>query len=203
MALDWDELHLRQLEGDVKVAVVFRLETDPMVRLTTIVGDLTLATDTIETDAENVYRGLGEMLVPPVVNELINGKSQHAEFTLAGAGVSAEVLALASSEAASVRGAVAYLGIVFLDSHWQILSPSTTWLWEGAADSLIVARSPGQDDQEPVYSITVGVGTVFTGRSRPTPTFWTDPDQRRRSADDRFFDRVKDVSAGMTRIWPD
>lgn len=198
MALGWDLAATMQLEQDVRPAILFHLETPEPLRLWTGAGDLQIDTDAVEDDADNIYWGIGLLAGVPEINEAINGIAQRTDFVLSGAGLSSEVTAIASGEAADVRGAVVSIGFLCFDRDWQIATP-TMWREVGIADSLKIGRAPGEN-RSAIRTITLSVGSVFTGRKRPTPAFWTDQDQKRRSGDDRFCERR--VTADASKFWP-
>ncbi|MNE93437.1 hypothetical protein D3C80_1912900 [compost metagenome] len=50
--------------------------------------------------------------------------------------------------------------------------------------------------------MTLSVGSAFTDRSRPQLTFMTPTDQRRRSPDDAFCDRVPGYGIDSSIQWP-
>jgi len=198
----WSTAALAQLAGSVvRPGVVLRIATDPVVRIWAGDGDLTLDVDLIEDDASAPYLGFGQLARESLaaVSQLINGEADRKDFQLSGAAVTAQVAALASNEAAEIRGVAVNLGLLVFDGDWQKLSP-VAWLWEGTADSLMVDR----DDASglALRTITLSVGSLFTGRRRPTPSYWTNADQRLRSADDRFCERVAGYNVGTTMVWP-
>jgi hypothetical protein len=79
------------------------------------------------------------------------------------------------------------------------------WIWEGEADVPRVSRQSvaGEDGSfQVVRSMSLSVGSVFTGRRRANLSFMNGVDQRRRSSDDAFCDRASVYSSGTTRKWP-
>jgi hypothetical protein len=201
MALDWDDAALAQIEGGgVRPAILVRIATDPLIRLWTgAVSDLAIGADVVETTDGAIYQGMGVLTNVPAVNQLLNGQAERIEFTISGAAITGEIAAIASTEAAAIRGAKVNMGLLAFDSNWQIASP-TAWLWEGYADSLGVDRKG--DAKNPTRGVKLAVGSLMTGRRRPAIGYWTDPDQRQRSADDSFFDRVRQYSIQTTKVWP-
>jgi hypothetical protein len=190
MALDWPSVGLKDLEsGQVRPAFLMRIETDPVIRIWSGVGALTIGVDALETDADNLYQGVGELLGLPAVDQLVNGVAQRVEFTLSGDAVTAQV----------IRNKDVSLGFFIFDRDWQIAAP-TAWLWFGVADSLVDAWDGGSG--EIARSISLSVGSIFTARKRPGHAYFTDADQRRRSGDDAFFDQVAKYNAGSTKVWP-
>lgn len=198
----WEYAAQRALAGDlVAPCILFRMATDPVIRLASIVGDLELPADNIETTEDAVYTGMGELTGIPQLSDLVNGLAERVEFVLSGAAVDGTASELASGEAASIREVEVNLGFfVFGVADLQRLSP-VEWLWDGTADILKVNRQPG-DDAGAIRSIVLSVGSIFTSRKKPAVSFWTPFDQRRRSNDDAFCDHVPKYNAGTTVTWP-
>jgi hypothetical protein len=201
MALGWDIAAQAQLAGGtVKPAILFRMATDPVVRLWGGAGDLAMGEDLIEDTEGAIYTGMGELLSLPQVNALVNGLAERVEFQLSGAAISGEIAAIAGTEAADIRGAVVHLGFMVFGADMQQLSP-TAWLWDGVADSLKVSRQ-GDDQGGVSRAIGLSVGSLLTGRQRANLGYFSDADQRRRSSDDAYCSLVKTYSAGSTKNWP-
>lgn len=200
MALGWDTAAAAQLAGGaVRGAVLLRVETDPVIRLWAGAGDLEIGADLVEILDQARYTGAGELLSPPQVNALVNGLAERVEFGLSGEAITPEVAAIASTEASAIRGAAVNLGFLVFDADFQILSP-TAWVWDGVADSLKVSRDGGNGS--PTRTLSLSVGSVFTGRQRPTLGVWSDAAQRRRSADDAFCQNVRRYEQSTTINWP-
>lgn len=201
MALDWSDVALAQLEGGaVRPGVLVRIATTPVIRLWTgVVRDLAIGADAVETTEGAIYQGMGKLTNVPAVNQLLNGQAERVDFTLSGAALTGEIAAIASTEAGDIRGADVNLGFLVFDANWQVISP-TAWPWDGSADSLTVQRQG--DAANPTRILKLSVGSLMTGRRRPSIAYWTDPDQKRRSPDDDFFDRVRQYSIQTTKVWP-
>lgn len=201
MAPGWGLAAQRALAGDlVKPAILFHFVTDPVIRLWAGVGDLAIAADLVEDEDGAIYTGMGELLSPPEVNALVNGLAERVEFGLSGVAISGAVAALASQEAASIRGAAVNLGFFVFGPDHQQLSP-TLWLWDGVADNLKVNLTSTEDGGE-LRTVSVSVGSIMTGRQRPALSYLSPRDQRRRSANDAFCDHVPGYDAGVTKVWP-
>lgn len=182
--------------ADLHAAIFFRLDTDPVVRLWAGVGNFVMPQDTVETELDaalRVYRGAGELLDIPALQQMINGLAERLTFGISG--VSAEAMRLAEEEAAEVRGARVNIGLGFLDRETLQLVPPVTWLWEGEADTVPVSKQDG------TRTIGISVGTINTDRKRPTLDTYTPVIQRRRSPTDAFCDFVPLYNAGSTKKW--
>lgn len=185
-----------KLAGDAIRPAIFLLikSTEGPLRMWTGFGDFPLAPDAIDTTG-GVYEGLGEFAAPPVVNQLLNGTAQRVTFSLSG--VSAEILALVSADAETLRSAPVHLGFSNLDDAG---APQfdPVWLWEGESDTPQLARQPGGGPR----TVSLSIGTAMTGRKRPEFAFFTAPDQRRRYPTDAGLDRVNSYSTRTTVRWP-
>lgn len=179
--------------GAVRPAVYLYVEasTGPL-RLSTGFGDRRIAPDAVDIEG-GVYRGMGGIIGLPTLNQLINGIAQRVEFSLSA--VTDEILQLADAEAETVRGAPTFLGFTAYDDDWQpYFAPY--WLAELRTDTVKL------DMRATTQTLTLSAGTVHTDRKRPRMSFFTGPDQRRRSPTDAFCDRVAGYSANTTVRWP-
>jgi hypothetical protein len=160
-----------------------------------------MAANNIDTQG-GTFLGVGELVGMPVLSQLVNGTADRVEFTLSG--VDASILALADAEADTVRSAPVHVALMAFDEDFQE-STSPVWIWEGEADVPRVSRQSvaGEDGSfQVVRSMSLSVGSVFTGRRRANLSFMNGVDQRRRSSDDAFCDRASVYSSGTTRKWP-
>lgn len=182
--------------AQVRAGVLLRIGANPTpLRIWAGIGDLAIPSDTIEPGGA-VYSGLGEIVNLPAVSQLVNGVADQVTFVLSG--VDDNLLSLVDEEAEAVRFASARLAFVAMDANWQLAS-TVKWLWEGVVETPEVSQSAASGDQDAVRSVSLTVSTGMTGRRRPTHAFYTDADQRRRSPDDRFCERVVLYSQGSTR----
>lgn len=173
-------------------SILFRLASDPVCRLWSGIGNLYIEDEFDPGGA--LYMGAGELVGVPALKQLINGLADRVEFTLNG--VSAETLRLAREDAPSIRDALVLIGEQAFDADWQA-DGGPAWVWRGIADMLYVDSQDqgGRRDR----SIRLSVRSADTFRSDPQLAFFTDQDQRRRSADDVIFSHVAQISIGATR----
>lgn len=207
LPVDWTGADAAQLAaGTIRPCVLLRIfaprGTLRPIRLWTGVGELAIPADDADpfVSVYSPYYGIGALTGIPVVNQLINGLAERADFSLSAVDMPARVVELASAEANEIRGANVQLGVIVFDAQWQRIA-SPLWLWRGVADNLKVERTSGADG-DVTRTLSLSVASVFSGRKRPSPSYWTDPDQRRRNASDRFFDRVALYYQGSTMVWP-
>lgn len=202
MPLGWDPTALALLEASRRPGILLRIEpvAGEVIRLWSgAIRDLQIPVDAVETEVGATYSSMGALTDVPAVNQLLNGEAERVTFGLSGAGISAEVAGLASTEAALIRSARVNLGVLFFDANLQVATP-VLWPWEGESDSLSVERTRSGDGA--LRTLSLSVGSLMTGRRRPQISVWTDADQRRRSADDAFFSEVRRYSEGSTKAWP-
>ena len=188
-----EQITAMQALGAPRYSLFFlmKLKSGALVRAWLGVGDFEVPPDQVDT-AGGVYPGIGMVGDIPPLSRLVNGLGERLEFRMDGA--NADVLALADEEAADVRGALVYVGIVFFDALWA--AGPVEWLWEGTADVPAVDRSAGQ------RGISLSVASGFTDRTRPQLAFYTPADQKRRSPTDTFCDRVPLYTQESTITWP-
>lgn len=172
----------------MKASLLLRIASEPPARAWSGHGDLIIPADIVESQPAK-YLGGGELVNLPDLQQVINGIAARMDVVVSG--VSAAILALAVSEAASVKGAPVHIGIVYFNDDLQI--DEVEWIGVLRADTLTTAS------KDRTRSITLSIGTDFTDRSRAPIAFWTDADQRRRSPTDAIFDHVAGISTGTYR----
>ncbi len=175
----------------LREAFLFRLETVPPAYLWSGVGDLVVPADA--QFPQTTYKGAGQLLNVPELQEAINGVAARIDFSVSG--VNAEMQALAVSE--EVKGSKVVVGTIPLDDRNQIAG-DVFYEMEGTADVVSTDRS-GDAQGGVTRSITLSVLVGDGGRSRPDLTFFTDADQRKRSPTDAFFSHIASINAGVTR----
>lgn len=181
----------------VRIAPLFLLFTDPAVRLWAGSGILDIPADSVDQTGGQ-YLGAGQLLNYPVVSALINGVAERVEFGLSGASITSRVVQLADEEASEVRGAECCLGLVGFDADEQITR--VKWPWNGRVDATNITFAA--NGFKPTRAVSLSVGSLFTFRQQAALGYWVSPDQRRRSADDRFCERAPSLSVETQKPWP-
>ena len=166
------------------------------LRMWSGIGDLEIPVDGVDS-VGGPYQGIGLLGSIPPLRQLVGGAAERLEFSLAVA--DGPVFDMADDEADDVINAPVDLAVVFFDADWQLTGPAA-WLWSGTADVPSIGQS--SDGEQITRSITLSVGTALTDRTRPALTYFTDADQRRRSATDRFCERVAGYTGTHTIKWP-
>lgn len=197
-APSWDAAAAAQMAGQKVQPIVFlRIAATPApVRMWSGVGDYALPSDNVEPGG-TIYKGLGQLLSLPRLQQLINGVAETVDFTLSG--VDAQVVAMADAESSSVQNAAVNLGVAFLGEDLQPVSP-TAWLWFGEVQTVKINRQASGD--KIVRSIALTVGSAFVRRRRPALSYFTDADQQARSPGDTFCQRTPQYSMSVTKVWP-
>lgn len=186
------------LVAATRIGVLFRLATDTPVRLWSgAVRNIAIPSGGAETTDGAIFQSMGQLTGIPQLGAALNGEAERVEFTLSGTAVTGPVASLIGASAPDVRNKAVDAGLVLFDDAWQL--SAVYWLASYTADSISVDRTG--DALNPTRTIKLGAGNVFTGRRRPNVTFFTDIDQKRRSADDDFFSEVAKLQAGTTKVW--
>jgi hypothetical protein len=178
--------------AEVRESYLLRIASDPPARIWSGVGDLPIPADIVEPE-DAVYLGVGSLVNFPDFQALINGVAERLDIIVSG--VDVETLALATTEAESVKHAAVHFGRVDFDEDWQLLGVE----WEGVFRADILATDSNASDGKRVRTITLSVGTEDTGRSYSPRAFFTDADQRRSRPTDAIFSHVAGISQGTTR----
>ena len=191
---------IRLLQGDQpNIITVFRAEVGgEVIRLFAGFGDFPIPEGGMETE-DSVYtcvgRWGGEL---PAIDWLMNGQAQALELQLPG--VDVETARSYLYERELIIGAPAGFGWGVLDERLKLAGP-IHWSLRGFLSKPVLRRVRTAPN---VWTRTLGV-TLVAGavrRRRPVHTYFTGPDQRRRSEDDAFCDRAALYNMRSTRPWP-
>lgn len=180
--------------AEVRESYLLRIGTPEPARIWSGVGNLVIPADIVEV-APATYLGAGELLSVPDFQQLINGMAERVDFTVSG--VSEEVLRLARDDAADVPNALIHIGRADFDSGWQLIDVE----WEAVYRADVLRTESQGDGGRRIRTITLSAGSDDTGRSYSPASFFTDADQRLRSATDAFFDHVASITQGTARVF--
>lgn len=189
------------LESGVhNIGIFFRLETDPVVHTWLGVGNIEPGVNVLDPSGAR-YAGMGQMFDVPTFKQLINGAAERVDFTASG--VSGDILKIASGgDAEQVKGKRCSVGFAVMDGRWQLLGP-VKWCQNYTADFLSIQQSVTDSPGDPIArTVTLSVGSLTTGRRRPSYSYFTDADQQARSPGDRFCERTSRYVAGFNKTWP-
>jgi len=175
-------------------SIIVHIACDPPALMWSGLGPLPVPSDAV-IPSPTIALGGGELVQVPDFQQLIGGTAERLDFTVSG--VSQETVRLALDDAPSVRGAAVNVGTVHFDANWQLTSIEWEQVFE--ARSLTVSRPQADDAGNVTQSITLTIVQGETTRSRAKVAFFTDADQRRRSADDSVFSNVASINAGTSR----
>lgn len=179
------------------MAVLFRLDTPTPMRMWSGAGDFNVPPDAIEPLGA-IYNGAGKLGGLPELSQLINGVAERVVFSFSGA--DPDIAAVADGDAFLVRNKRVNIGLLPLDAT---LAPIDTVLWfrRYIADTISMEVTSDNAGSQQI-TVSLGVSSAFSGRRRPALAYFTDVDQRRRSADDRFCERTALYSQGVIKVWP-
>lgn len=169
-----------------------RIASDPPARLWSGFGELEIPADIVE-DEPAIYLGGGELLNAPDFEIPINGQAERIDIRLSG--VSAEVLAIAIGEAASVKGAKVHFVRFYFDDELQLEDVEYDNVF--IADKLTFSSEETDEGRSRV--LTLSIATEDTDRNRSPQAYWTDADQRRKSPTDAIFSHVAQIYQGVLR----
>jgi hypothetical protein len=180
--------------AEVRESYLLKIDTPEPARIWSGVGDLVIPADIVEP-APAKYLGAGQLLDAPDFQQLINGIAERLEFTVSG--VDDETIRLALEDAQDVKNAALYLGRVDFDENWQIIDVE----WEATfrCDCLTV-ESQGANGRR-TRTLKLSAGTDDTGRAYSPASYFTDADQRLRSATDAVFSYVAAINRGTQRVF--
>lgn len=196
----WSAAAIAQARGgQVSTGVFLRVETDPVLRMWTGIGQYDqVPVGPIEPVAGAIWYGMGEIVDLDQLEAFFNGKAGRVNVTLQGAVVTAPAFAAAARNLDITEGAECNFGVCLFDRELQPMSP-VAWLWAGIGSPLTIKKSP----QGGVRSISLPIGSLLTGRRRPQGQRWTDASQKARtSGTDRSCELLAIYSDHTTKLWP-
>lgn len=179
-----------------RIGIFFRMATTPTIRLWLGIGPCRVGANAQDADGA-IYTGFGQLNNAPVVQQLINGVAERVEFQVSG--VSADTLRMASSEATDVRGAAVGMAFCLFGASWQQLGVPK-WIFRGVADFVTLSQDSAEGGV--TRTISLSVGSLFTGRRRRGLSFLTGQDQRARHPGDLFCERTALYAQESEKVWP-
>jgi hypothetical protein len=175
------------------------IKTPTPVRIAASFGTFEVDSDGVDTTGGD-YLGIGTLSDMPALNSLINGQASRADFSLAAYGSQGDTLATAiEADSDDLRGAPVHVGFITQDSDYQTVGDAF-WLWAGKGDKTSVTKQATAGGI--LKTIALSVGTIFARRKQGRPSYYTDSEQRTRSATDGFCKNVKGYSQETTKPWP-
>ena len=192
------------LESDaVRMLVLGRVATDTPARFFIGgVGDIQIPADNVETTNNATYKGIGDIVGLPALDQLINGAAEAVTFTVSGAGVDVAGMQLLLADFEDTIYRRMNIGLGLFDADWQLVG-NRVWIWEGECSTIDCSRVAGDGPEAlPERTVSLSVGSTFTARRRPRIVNWTDTHQKRISATDQYFGYIHNYTAGTTIKWP-
>lgn len=141
------------------------------------------------------------------IEQAVNGEAPEASFTLSG--IDADILRLARDEfAAEVKGRLARVYIQFFgvddpdDPGNQRCLDNPFPVWAGRMLTPSFSMDAGDEKTPAQRSVTISAESIFSLRSRPRWSSYTDRDQQHRFDGDKGFQFVGDL-VNKVVAWPD
>lgn len=196
----FNDTELAALEsGIVSLGIFFRLDTSPPVRLWLGFGNIEPGVNVYDPSGAT-YAGFGELREIPALRQLLNGTAERVEFILSG--VSGEILSIASGDDSDeVKNKSAALGFGLMTEQWAMMG-SVHWCANYIADVLSINQQPSDGLNPIVRTISLSVGSRFTGRRRPSLSYLSDADQQARFPGDLFCSLVGNYAHGFNKQFP-
>jgi hypothetical protein len=191
--------------GPPNLAIFMRLAMATPLRCWLGIGDIRPGLNALDPDGV-LYHGFGQLLNIPAMAQLINGAAERVDISLCG--VDDGILALAGF-ANAVQGKACDIGLGIMGTDWKLLG-AVHWCRHYTADVLSMSITPaGDPDGQTIKAATLSIGSLTTGRKRPTHSFFNNQDQQYRSLAvnptlplDRFCDRTQIYSIAGWKQWP-
>lgn len=185
--------------GMQRIGIFFRLNVDPVVRLWLGVGKIDPGVSTFDPLGAT-YLGFGAINQVPPIKQLLNGTAERVDFIVSG--VSGEILTIATgADAQAVKGKEVAVGFAIMGLSWELLG-GVKWSAQYVADFVSVNQSVADQDQPTVRTVRLSAGSRFTGRRRPSYSFFTDTDQQARYPGDLFCEFTPRYANGFNKAWP-
>lgn len=156
----------------------------------------------LKTTDGHRWSGIGQLGSIEGIEQAVNGQAPQASFTLSG--IDAQLMRLARDEyEAEVKGRIATVLIQFFgvsdasdpDNQRPLDAPYPVWAGRCLTPSFVFTERGER-------SITIGAESIFSLRSRPQYSMYTDADQQHRFPGDRGFEFVGSL-VNKTVTWPD
>lgn len=196
--------------GAPRRGLFMRLETAPVIRAWLGVGKIEPGVNVLDTVGAS-YLGFGELLDMPAFQTFCDGSAERLAFSIPGIPPTlfATVAPLMSEQQVEVAGKPISVGYALLDYDWQPLG-AIRWTWDGTAGVLRATKPVIEDAESPEsWTIQLSAGSTFTGRRRPSRSYFTQQDQGPRSLvlspaepEDQFCNRTVLYTRDTKKKWP-
>lgn len=156
----------------------------------------------LDTADGNRWQGSGALGAVSGIEQAVNGQAPRATFTLSG--IDAQMMRLARDEFEAevagrpVRALIQFFGVDDPEDpgNQRVLdAPYPVWAGRCLSPSFTL-------DEEGNRSVSIEAESLFSLRSRPQFSMYTDADQQRRFPGDRGFEFVGSL-VNKTVTWPD
>jgi len=157
--------------------------------------DITISAGAVDTTG-GVYSGLDFPLTIPELEGCLNGQTSSGEFTMSG--VSETAISLLAEDSDEVIGSRIFMGVQDFAPGWIPIG-EVSWPFRAYAGRPKSAGRGG--DNNITYSMSLPWQTEFYDRNQASLSYWSPVSQRRRRANDAFFDETVKMAQGQVLTW--
>lgn len=198
MIIDAGQLALLR-SGELTIVPVMYIATPTPVRIAATFGGGLVAANQVDATGGD-YLGIGTLNDLGGLTNLINGAASRADFSLSAYGEQgAELAAAFDADTDDLEGSEVNVGFVVQDADLVTVG-DPFWIWCGVVDTTSSTKEAG-NEAGPKRTISIGVGSTFVKRKQGRATYYTDSEQRQRSADDDFCLNVRGYMNETTKPW--
>lgn len=198
MIIPADQLALLR-SGEVNIVPITYIATPTPVRIAATFAGIEVAANAVDTTGGDCL-GIGTLNDLGALTSLINGQASRADFSLSAYGEQGAALAAAfDADTDDLEGSEVVVGFVVQDAGLVTVG-DPFFVWSGFIDTTSSLKEAGNDDG-PRRTISIGVGSIFIKRKQGRATYYTDSEQRQRSADDDCCINVRGYMNETTKPW--
>lgn len=197
--MDWlPDAVIEAMRGSHQLAVFFRLDIAPPLRLWMGVNDVPARVQSVDGSGA-VYLGAGRLIGIPELEVLINGVADRIDFTLSG--VTPDQAQELDLRAVDIRGKDIHVALTVLDDHYQpVVDPIP--VWTGRASFVAENVAPVTGTQSPTIALALSAGAGVPSRERVSASLWSDAQQKALYPGDLFCGGTARLARGVSPSWP-
>lgn len=186
------------MRGSHQLAVFFRLDIDPPLRLWMGINDVPTKIEAVDGDGA-VYLGAGRLINVPELEVLVNGVADRVDFTLSG--IDPDEAAKLNLHDVDLRGKAVHVAITVLDDYYQpIVDPIP--VWTGRASLVAESSPPVTGTQSPATTIALSAAAGVPSRERVSASLWSDAQHQALFPGDLFCAGTARLARGVAPSWP-
>lgn len=197
--MDWlPEAVIEAMRGSHQLAVFFRLDIDPPLRLWMGINDVPAKIKSVDGSGAE-YVGAGRLIGIPELEVLINGVADRIDFTLSG--VTPDQAQEVDLRTIDIRGKDIHVALTVLDDYYQpIVDPIP--VWTGRASFVAENVAPVSGMQSPTIALALSAGAGVPSRERVSASLWSDAQQQALYPGDLFCAGTARLARGVSPSWP-